>query len=87
MESQDYISRRYVNDFILTLLLQTEETSSVFFEPSSPYYLITMIISAGLLIIATICGLFYHNLCYQGCLREMDEEGMWVHIIFCGLWS
>ncbi|CAH3196688.1 unnamed protein product [Porites evermanni] len=53
---------------------ETEKTSFVFFEPSSPYYLITMIISAGLLIIATICGLFYQNLCYKRRLREMDEE-------------
>ena len=59
----------------------------MFFEPSSPYYLITMIISAGLLIIATICGPFYQNLCYKGCLREMNEEGMRVHIIFSGLWT
>ena len=49
----------------------------VFFEPSSPYYFITVAVSAGLLLIATISGLLYQAFFYKPLLiRKVEEEGV-----------
>ena len=58
------------------ITLQTEAESVGFFEPSSPFYLNTMIISAGLLLTAIICGLFYQAFCYKRLIRDAEHEGM-----------
>ncbi|XP_022804392.1 phosphatidylinositol phosphatase PTPRQ-like [Stylophora pistillata] len=49
---------------------ETESTSAVFFEPSSPYFLNTMVISVGLLLLAVTCGLFYQACCYRLCCKR-----------------
>lgn len=64
----------YVSEVVM--FLQVESSSVVFFEPSSPYFLNTMIISIVLLILAVLCGLFYHSVCYKRLCREPGNQGM-----------
>ena len=62
-------------------MLQVESSSVVFFKPSSPYFLNTILISAALLFIAVACGLFYQAFCYRQSSRETGDEGIYAKFI------
>ena len=53
---------------------QTEATSAVLLEPSSPYFLNTMVISVGLLLLAVACGLLYQA-CYKWRCGTTSDKG------------
>ena len=59
-----------------SLIIQVESSSVVFFEPSSPYFLNTILIGATLLFIAVACGLFYQAFCYKQLCEETGDEGV-----------
>lgn len=48
----------------------------VFFEPTSPYFLNTLVISAVLLFVAVVFGLFYQAFCYKKLCGETGDQGM-----------
>ncbi|XP_078354170.1 uncharacterized protein LOC144638790 isoform X2 [Oculina patagonica] len=54
---------------------EVDSNSAVFFEPTSPYFLNTIVISAALLFIAVACGLFYQAFCFKQLCGETGDEG------------
>ncbi|KAL9951704.1 hypothetical protein ACROYT_G044426 [Oculina patagonica] len=54
---------------------EVDSNSAVFFEPTSPYFLNTIVISAALLFIAVACGLFYQAFCFRQLCGETGDEG------------
>ncbi|XP_020624695.1 uncharacterized protein LOC110062176 [Orbicella faveolata] len=54
---------------------EVDSSSVVFFEPSSPYFLNTMVISIALLFFAVLCGLFYQSICYKRLCRKPGTQG------------